>query len=74
MKRGALLYEGKAKKIYRTSDPDLYLVEYKDEATAFNGLKKGRLEGKGALNNTSPPYFCVAGEERNRNAFCPPAQ
>ncbi|MDK2820791.1 MAG: phosphoribosylaminoimidazole-succinocarboxamide synthase [Clostridia bacterium] len=46
------LYEGKAKKIYRTSDPDQYLVEYKDDATAFDGLKKGTICRKGEINNT----------------------
>ena len=45
------LYEGKAKKVYRTSDEDLYIVEYKDDATAFNGLKKGTIAGKGIINN-----------------------
>ena len=35
------LYEGKAKKVFRTDDPELYIVDYKDDATAFNGLKKG---------------------------------
>lgn len=51
MKRGELLYEGKAKKIYRTSDPDLAWVVYKDDATAFNGEKKGQIIQKGELNN-----------------------
>lgn len=45
------LYEGKAKKVYATSDPDLLIVDYKDDATAFNGLKKGQIVGKGAINN-----------------------
>ncbi len=45
------LYEGKAKKVYRTSDDALYIVEYKDDATAFNGLKKGTIAGKGIINN-----------------------
>lgn len=49
--KGELLYEGKAKKIYRTTDPDLFWVEYKDEATAFDGAKKSTIEGKGRLNN-----------------------
>ncbi|WP_104639724.1 phosphoribosylaminoimidazolesuccinocarboxamide synthase [Helicobacter bizzozeronii] len=51
MKPTTLLYEGKAKKVYATSDPTLCIVEYKDSATAFNGAKKATLEGKGALNN-----------------------
>ena len=45
------LYEGKAKKVYATSDENLYIVSYKDDATAFNGLKKGTIVGKGAINN-----------------------
>ena len=45
------LYEGKAKKVFKTSDPELLIVEYKDDATAFNGLKKGTLAGKGVINN-----------------------
>lgn len=51
MNRGELLYEGKAKKLFRTEDPDVVRVVYKDDATAFNGLKKGFLAGKGELNN-----------------------
>ncbi len=46
-----MLYEGKAKKVYTTEDPELYIVDYKDDATAFNGLKKGTILGKGAINN-----------------------
>lgn len=45
------LYEGKAKKVFKTSDPDLLIVDYKDDATAFNGEKKGIIAGKGAINN-----------------------
>lgn len=45
------IYEGKAKKVYLTSDPDLVIVSYKDDATAFNGLKKGQIIGKGVVNN-----------------------
>jgi phosphoribosylaminoimidazole-succinocarboxamide synthase len=52
-----LLYEGKAKKIYRTSEPDQYWVEYKDDATAFNGEKKGTIAGKGMLNNRITAIF-----------------
>lgn len=51
------LYEGKAKKVYRTDDPNLYLVEFKDDATAFNGAKKGTIQGKGALNNQISVVF-----------------
>ena len=44
-------YEGKAKKVFLTEDPNYYIVSYKDDATAFNGLKKGTIIGKGAINN-----------------------
>ncbi len=45
------LYEGKAKKVFATEDPNLCIVSYKDDATAFNGLKRGTIEGKGVINN-----------------------
>ena len=51
------LYEGKAKKVYATSDPDLLIVDYKDDATAFNGLKKGTIVGKGVINNRMTNYL-----------------
>lgn len=51
MEKKEQLYEGKAKKVYATSDPQLVIVEYKDDATAFNGLKKGTIAGKGVVNN-----------------------
>ncbi len=51
MTRGEQLYEGKAKKVYLTDDPELLIVSYKDDATAFNGLKKGTIVGKGVINN-----------------------
>ncbi len=51
MKKLEQIYEGKAKKVFRTDDPALYLVEYKDDATAFDGQKKGTIAGKGAINN-----------------------
>ena len=51
MKRLEQLYEGKAKKVFATDDPHVVLVSYKDDATAFNGLKKGTIVGKGAINN-----------------------
>ncbi|MCI8400583.1 MAG: phosphoribosylaminoimidazolesuccinocarboxamide synthase [Lachnospiraceae bacterium] len=51
MKKLDLLYEGKAKKVFRTDDEDVLIVDYKDDATAFNGLKKGTIAGKGAINN-----------------------
>ena len=51
MEKRTQLYEGKAKKVYTTDDPELYIVDYKDDATAFNGLKKGTILGKGEINN-----------------------
>ncbi len=51
------LYEGKAKKVFATDDPELYIVEYKDDATAFNGLKKGTISGKGVINNRVSNYL-----------------
>ncbi|ADL69591.1 phosphoribosylaminoimidazolesuccinocarboxamide synthase [Thermoanaerobacterium thermosaccharolyticum] len=51
MEKLSMLYEGKAKKVFRTSDEDFYIIEYKDDATAFNGIKKGTIQNKGILNN-----------------------
>ena len=51
MEKKEQLYEGKAKKVFATEDPELLIVEYKDDATAFNGLKKGTIQGKGVINN-----------------------
>lgn len=51
MQKKELLYEGKAKKVYKTDNPDAYIVSYKDDATAFNGQKKGTIVGKGVVNN-----------------------
>ncbi len=51
------LYEGKAKKVYNTTDENCYIVSYKDDATAFNGLKKGTIEGKGSINNRVSNYL-----------------
>ena len=51
MEKREQLYEGKAKKVFATDDPNLVIVSYKDDATAFNGLKKGTIAGKGAINN-----------------------
>lgn len=51
MQKLAQVYEGKAKKVFQTDDPELYIVDYKDDATAFNGLKKGTIAGKGVINN-----------------------
>lgn len=51
MEKARQLYEGKAKKVYATADPSLCIVSYKDDATAFNGEKKGTILGKGVINN-----------------------
>ena len=51
MQKCEQLYEGKAKKVFKTDDPELLIVSYKDDATAFNGQKKGTILGKGAINN-----------------------
>ncbi|MDY5022675.1 MAG: phosphoribosylaminoimidazolesuccinocarboxamide synthase [Blautia sp.] len=51
MEKREQLYEGKAKKVFATEDPDVVIVSYKDDATAFNGVKKGTIVGKGAINN-----------------------
>ena len=57
MQKGEQLYEGKAKKVFLTEDPDALIVSYKDDATAFNGLKKGTIAGKGAINNRMSNYL-----------------
>lgn len=57
MTKGKLLYEGKAKKIFETDNPEVLLVSYKDDATAFNGVKKGTIEGKGLINNKVTNYM-----------------
>lgn len=64
MEKQELLYEGKAKKIYRTSIQDQYWVEYKDDATAFNGEKKGQIAGKGELNNRITSIFFTLLKEK----------
>lgn len=58
MEKTALLYEGKAKKVYATNDPELVIVSYKDDATALDGLKKGTISGKGVINNKMSNYLC----------------
>ena len=64
MKKLEQIYEGKAKKVYRTDDPALYLVEYKDDATAFDGQKKGTIVGKGAINNRMTNLLMVLLEQK----------
>ncbi|MBR6046347.1 MAG: phosphoribosylaminoimidazolesuccinocarboxamide synthase [Ruminococcus sp.] len=61
--KGAQLYEGKAKKVYATNDPDLVIVDYKDDATAFNGIKKGTIRGKGVINNRMTNFMFKKLEE-----------
>ena len=58
------LYEGKAKKVFLTENEDVLIVSYKDDATAFNGLKKGTIGGKGAINNRMTNYFFKIIEEK----------
>ena len=57
MEKKEQLYEGKAKKVFATEREDLLIVSYKDDATAFNGLKKGTIAGKGVINNRMSNYF-----------------
>ena len=57
MQKTTQLYEGKAKKVYATDDENLVIVDYKDDATAFNGLKKGTISGKGVINNRVTNYL-----------------
>ncbi|PNV59251.1 phosphoribosylaminoimidazolesuccinocarboxamide synthase [Clostridium sp. chh4-2] len=64
MEKKELLYEGKAKKVYTTEDPDVLIVSYKDDATAFDGLKKGTIVGKGAINNRMTNHIFKKLEEK----------
>lgn len=64
MQKKDLLYEGKAKKVYTTENPDAYIVSYKDDATAFNGLKKGTIVGKGVVNNRMSNFMFKLLEEK----------
>ena len=78
MEKKEQLYEGKAKKVYATENADYVIVSYKDDATAFNGLKKGTISGKGVINNKMsnmmmamlekngiPTHFVVEIDDRN---------
>ena len=51
------VYEGKAKKVFKTDDPKKFILSYKDDATAFNGKKKGTIVGKGVVNNKMSKFF-----------------
>ncbi len=57
MQKLEMIYEGKAKKVYRTDNPDYFWAEYKDDATAFNGQKKGTIDNKGVVNNKVSAVF-----------------
>jgi phosphoribosylaminoimidazole-succinocarboxamide synthase len=57
MEKKDMIYEGKAKKVFATDDPDTVIVSYKDDATAFNGKKKGQIVGKGVINNKMSNYL-----------------
>ena len=62
-KKTEQLYEGKAKKVYATENPEVVIVDYKDDATAFNGEKKGTIVGKGVINNRMSNYIMKQLEE-----------
>ena len=59
MKKGKKLYEGKANIIYATTDKNLVIQYFKDDATAFNNLKKSKIEGKGVLNNRISEHILI---------------
>lgn len=68
--KGRQLYEGKAKRVYETDAPDAYIVSYKDDATAFNGEKRGTIVGKGVVNNRmSNQFFALLRENGVENHF-----
>ena len=70
MEKLEMLYEGKAKKVFKTDGEDMYIVEYKDDATAFNGLKKGTITEKGVMNNQiSSKLFAVLEENGIKTHF-----
>ena len=64
MEKTEQLYEGKAKKVWATDDPEIVIVDYKDDATAFNGLKKGTIAGKGVVNNKMSNYLMQTFEKK----------
>jgi phosphoribosylaminoimidazole-succinocarboxamide synthase len=57
VKKLDMVYEGKAKKVFKTDDENVFIVDYKDDATAFNGVKKGTIVGKGVINNRMTNYL-----------------
>ena len=64
MKKLEQLYEGKAKKVFKTDDPEVLMVDYKDDATAFNGEKKGTIQSKGIINNRVTNHLMKMLEEK----------
>lgn len=68
MEKREMLYEGKAKKVYATDVEDVCIVDYKDDATAFNGEKKGTIVGKGVINNRMTNFLF---QSLRRRAFPP---
>ena len=72
MEKKEQLYEGKAKKVYTTGDPEKLIVAYKDDATAFNGLKKGTISGKGAINNRMSNFLMGMLEKHGVPGGLPP--
>ncbi|MBN2286975.1 MAG: phosphoribosylaminoimidazolesuccinocarboxamide synthase [Tissierellales bacterium] len=64
MQKLEMLYEGKAKKVFKTVEEKLYIVDYKDDATAFNGVKKGTIVGKGVVNNKMSAAMFLMLEEK----------
>ena len=74
MEKQTLLYEGKAKRVYATQDPELLIVSYKDDATAFNGAKKGAIQGKGVINNQMSNLLMARLERQGGpHSLCPGA-
>ena len=74
MERGSILYEGKSKRVFETSDPSKVILEFKDDATAFNGVKHAQFEGKGALNSQiTEKLFGYLGERGVRTLPALPA-
>ena len=69
MEKKEQLYEGKAKKVFATDDANLVIVDYKDDATAFNGEKKGTITGKGVINNVMSNHMFQLLEQQGVEKF-----
>ena len=69
MEKGELIYEGKAKKLYITDDPDVLLQEFKDDATAFNAQKRGTIIGKGEVNNQISAHLFEYLEKKDKKRY-----